>query len=104
MSRRSVWIIESLVTALVAVGLVYAANFRYAQPLVLPAPPTPDYAIQASIAYGGIALVLLVGAVLTLSLSRRPTRSASSVAGVATAIVATGIIVTTVAFLAAAPR
>ena len=40
MSNRSVWVFESVVTALVVLGLIYVASFRYARPLVDPAPLT----------------------------------------------------------------
>jgi hypothetical protein len=103
MSRRSIWAIESVVTLLVALGLIYAANFRYARPLVDPAPPTPDYALQASIAYFGIAGVAIVAALLTAALARRPTPHPSSAAGVAATIVASGIVVIVIAFTVAAP-
>ena len=99
MSNGSVWVFESVVTALVVLGLIYVASFRYARPLVDPAPPPPDYALQATIAYVGAGLVSILAVLLTLLLTRRPTPRFSSALGVAAIIVASGVGVVVVAFL-----
>lgn len=103
MSRRSVWLLEALVTAAVIAGVVYAANFRYARPLVDPAPPIPDYVVQSIIAYCGTAIVAIVAVGLTVLVVRRPSPRRAFAIWIAVAIVGTGVTVVTAAFVAAAP-
>ncbi|QTX05794.1 hypothetical protein [Agromyces archimandritae] len=99
MSKRAAWVFESAVTALVVLGLVYVANVRYARPLVDPAPPPPDYALQEVIAFIGAGIVSILAVLLTLLLTRRPRPRFSSVLGVAAIIAACGIGVAVVAFV-----
>ena len=102
MSRRSVWILEGLVTAAVIAGIVCTANFRYARPLVDPAPPTPDYVLQPTLAYSGIAIVAIVAAILTILITRHPSPRRASAIWVAVAIVGTGLTAVIAAFVTAA--
>lgn len=102
MSARSVWVVELAVTALVISALIYVASFRYARPLVDPAPPPPDYALQAAIAFTGAGLVFVLAVLLTLSVTRRPALRFSSAFSVATIIVGSGLVVAVVALLASA--
>ncbi|UIN30886.1 hypothetical protein [Microbacterium binotii] len=102
-SRRwSVWVLELVATALVISGLIYVAGFRYARPLVDPAPLPPNYGMQAAIAYGGAGVVLILAVVLTLFITRRPQPRFSVAVGVAAIVAASGILVAVVAFLVSA--
>lgn len=92
MSRRSVWVIQSVVMVLVVLGLGYTANYRYANGLVHPGMPLPDYSIQAATAYIGMVVVVVAALVLTLRVTRRASPSAAAVAGASAIIVAGGVI------------
>lgn len=59
MTKRTGWTVSTGVAALVVVFLVWVATFRFSAPLVSPAPPDPDYSLQAGIAVAGSVAVLI---------------------------------------------
>jgi len=61
LSKNAAWIAVIVSSAVIIAALVYVAAFRYALPLVYPAPPEPDYMLQALIVWTGCAGVALVG-------------------------------------------
>lgn len=70
MTKTASWIV-SIVVAVITVGfLLWVASYRFAVPLVDPAPPPPDYPLQGAIAYAGCGVVL-VTFILTRILASR---------------------------------
>lgn len=70
MSTRSSWIVSTLVAIVTIAVLLWVATYRFASPLVAPAPPTPDYALQAAIAIAGAVLVALAYVVTGVTAAR----------------------------------
>lgn len=70
MSRVKAWIAISAATVAAIVVLFLIAGLRYSLPLVDPAPPAPDYALQATIAYVGAGAVGATGIIAGLAVHR----------------------------------
>lgn len=79
LSKNAAWIAVIVCSAVVIAALVYVAAFRYALPLVYPAPPEPDYMLQAFIAWIGCAGVALVGGITGVAAHKQPTQRKRSV-------------------------
>ncbi|MDQ1124501.1 hypothetical protein [Microbacterium trichothecenolyticum] len=70
MSNPKAWIAILIATLAAVIALVAVAAMRFPIPLVDPAPPTPDYGLQAAIAYTGCGAVVLTGLLAGTAASR----------------------------------
>ncbi len=70
MSRVKAWIAISVATVAAIFVLFLVAGLRFSLPLVDPAPPAPDYALQAAIAYVGAGAVGVTGIIAGFAVHR----------------------------------
>lgn len=77
--KNAAWIAVIVCSAGVIAALVYVDAFRYALPLVYPAPPEPDYMPQALIAWIGCAGVAVAGGITGVAAHTPPTQRKRSV-------------------------
>lgn len=97
MSRSLVWVALAAAAGLVVLGLGLVASFRRPMALVYPAPPTPDYALQAAIAYAGAVPIVAVLVVAGVLAHKRPEQRGRVVVRGAGVMILIGVIVSTVA-------
>ncbi|MEW1976299.1 hypothetical protein AB0301_14660 [Microbacterium profundi] len=98
MTRRTSWTVSAVVAALVAVFLVWVATFRFSAPLVSPAPPVPDYSLQAGIAVAGFVAVLLCFVVTGINAAKPERRRLRATIVGCLVMVGTGVFTAILAF------
>lgn len=91
--------LELLVLAAVVLGLVAVANYRVDVP---PVSPTPDYALQSAIAFGGIGIATVVAVAGTILIPRRAPVPTGRASGLAAVTLMTGGIAVLLAFVLSA--
>ncbi|WP_417556581.1 hypothetical protein [Microbacterium sp.] len=64
MTKATSWATSALVALLLILFLMWISTFRFAMPPVEPAPPDPNYSVQAAIAIAG-CIAVIVGLVWT---------------------------------------
>ncbi|RZU63671.1 hypothetical protein [Zhihengliuella halotolerans] len=103
MSRSLAWLALAVAAGLVLLGLVLVGSYRFPVPLVYPALPTPDYALQAAIAYAGAVPIVAVLVVAGVFAHKRPEQRGRIVARGAGVMILIGLIVSIVALTLPAP-
>lgn len=98
MRIRTVWLILSAVVLLCVLALIYVGTFRFSSPLIDPAPPTPDYGVQAVVATISVVATLVAGLGAAIYASRRPQLRGRVVAWAITALLFGNILATILAF------
>lgn len=102
LGRAAAGAVEAVVVVASVCVLLWVAAYRFAMPAVDPAPPRPDYGLQAIVAYLGIAVVILLSVALTAHITRAPRVAMGRVFGVAAVLAIVTVVVAVLAFVASA--
>lgn len=92
MSKIGAWLAMAAVAAATIMGLFVVASMRFPIALVYPAPPIPDYGLQATIAYSGCLLTIVALVVACLVVRRNAERRGPIVMRSSAAIIGVGLL------------
>lgn len=98
MRSATAWFLIAAMTVVSLLFLALVATFRFAIPLIDPAPPPPDYGVQAAVAFVSMGTALAGGIGAGFHASRHPRERAVIVGWAGVALLIGTILGTVLAF------